>query len=61
MPFTQDDIGYFTSRIPILDEDEEIEVLSLYTLDSTDRMCIHPDLPGESCIGTRTVEWLGRQ
>ena len=61
MPYTFDDLGYFTSRIPIIDEATDDEILSIFTLDTTDKGCTHPDLPGYPCISTKTVEWLGLQ
>lgn len=58
MPYSQDEVGWFSSRIPILSVDGVDEVLSIYALDSTSTKCMHAQLPGSSCTSTTTVEWL---
>ena len=61
MSYNQEELGYFTSRIPIMDPEGEDEITSIFTLDSSDKSCLHKRLPGETCISTKTVEWLGLQ
>lgn len=61
MPYTHEELGYFTSRIPIMDPQGSGEVLSIYSLDSSDKSCIDHSLPGNTCVPLAAVEWLGLQ
>jgi len=37
------------------------EVMSVFTMDSTDVSCMAPDLPGTPCVPLAAVEWLELQ
>ena len=54
-------MGYFTSRIPIMDPSGQQEVFSIYTIDTGSEYCLNQGLPGESCITTDAIDWLTEQ
>ena len=57
----QEKVGYFTSRIPIMDHRGHSEVLSVYTLDTSSEWCLDGTLPGETCITAEAVDWFSEQ
>jgi hypothetical protein len=56
-----ENIGYFTSRIPIMDPSGKEEILSVYTLDTSHEYCQGYGLPGETCISTDAIDWFTDQ
>ena len=53
-------MGYFTSRIPVMDAGGKNEIFSLYTLDDSNEECTE-QLPGESCITSDAIDWFTEQ
>lgn len=60
-PYTQEDLGWFTTRIPIMSPRGNDEIMSIFTLDSTDMSCLDPSLAGTPCVPIAAVEWLELQ
>ena len=57
--YTEEELGFFTSRIPIMDHAGKNEVLSVYVFDSEQWQCSQElGLPGTNCIGTDAVSWF---
>ena len=60
--YTEAEIGYFTSRIPIMDKSGKKEEFSVYLVDSEDFPCATKvGLPGSNCVGGNAVAWIGEQ
>ena len=51
----QEKLGYFTSRIPVMDPNGYSEILSLYTLDTSSDWCLAEGLTGETCITQEAI------
>lgn len=58
---TEEELGWFTSRIPIMDSDDKNELMSIYTLDTTSYASCNANLPGSSCLGVKTIGWFEEQ
>ena len=58
---TEEELGWFTSRIPIMDSAGKNELMSIYTLDTTSFSNCNKNLPGSSCIGVKTIGWFEEQ
>lgn len=59
--YEQEDLGYFTSRIPIMSPNGRKEVFSIYTLDTSAEYCKGLGLPGETCITSDAIDWFSDQ
>lgn len=60
--YSEEELGYFTSRIPIMDRSGKNEVMSVYVFDSEDWNCSDAlNLPGTHCIGSNAVSWFMEQ
>ena len=60
--FSEEELGYFTSRIPIMDRTGKQEVMSIYSFDSEHWNCSEAlGLPGTNCIGSNAVSWFMEQ
>lgn len=46
---TEQDLGYYTSRIPIMDSAGTSELMSIYTLDTTSFATCNESVPGSTC------------
>jgi hypothetical protein len=56
--YSEDDLGVFVSRIPIMDRSGTNEVFSVYAFDSEDYNCSDAiGLPGTNCIGSNSISW----
>lgn len=47
---SEEQIGYFTSRIPILDHSGHAELMSIYAMDTQSMTKCAENLPGQSCL-----------
>lgn len=57
--YTEEQMGWFTSRIPIMDPSGKYEQLSVYTFDTDDWSCSDGiNLPGANCIGSNAISWF---
>ena len=60
--FTEEELGYFTSRIPVMDKSGKAELFSIYTFDSEDFPCsVGTGLSGANCIGGNAISWFSEQ
>jgi len=50
-------LGYFTSRIPIMDYSGEREEMNVYVMDSSTMKDCNVDLAGSSCISPDVIDW----
>ena len=58
--YSEEQLGWFTSRIPIMDPLGKTEQLSLYMFDSEDWKCAAGiNMPGTNCIGSNAISWYG--
>ena len=58
---TEEDLGYYTSRIPIMDSTGANELMSIYTLDTTSFADCNENLPGSTCMSVQTIGWFEEQ
>lgn len=59
--YTEENLGYFTSRIPILDQKGESEEFSIYIMDSGSFDCGSESVPGTTCISPDAIDWFINQ
>lgn len=60
--YSEEELGWFTSRIPIMDPTGKHEMLSIYTFDSEDYACADGiNMPGHNCIGSNAISWYATQ
>lgn len=57
---SEEELGYFTARIPIMDHAGTTELMSIYSLDSETFEC-NTTLPGSSCLSVKTIGWFEEQ
>lgn len=61
--YSEEDLGHFTSRIPVMDKSGTKEVFSVFGFDTDDFQCSETlGLPGTNCIGSNAISWfMGQQ
>ena len=59
--YEQENLGYFTSRIPLMSPNGSTEVVSIYTLDTSADYCTKFEIPGETCITSDAIDWFNDQ
>lgn len=60
--YTEEELGHFTARIPIMDKTGTKEVTSIFGFDTEHWNCSELGLPGTNCIGTNAISWfMGQQ
>jgi len=58
---TSEQLGYYTSRIPIMSNDEMEEISNVYVFDSKTFHDCNDKLPGQTCISPDAIEWYINQ
>lgn len=57
--YSDDHLGYFTARIPVMEKTGRSEVFSLYAFDTETFKCAEmTGLPGTNCIASDAVSWF---
>lgn len=57
--YTDEMLGYFSARIPVMDKSGKKEVFSVYAFDTEMFECGEAlGLPGTNCIGSDAVSWF---
>jgi hypothetical protein len=60
--YTDEQLGEFTSRIPVMSHKEHKEVFSIYSFDTEMFKCgAELGLPGTNCVGSDAVSWFMEQ
>ena len=55
--FTEEESGWFTARIPIMDSKSRQELLSIYLFDNEMWECSDEQMPGYNCINSDAISW----